>query len=771
MFTKNLEITLNIAFTRAKNNQYEILTVEHLLLALLDNPEVIDVLIACGFIIDSPRRDDIQDLRDDLQIFIDETIPRIALHEQISKETQPTLGFQRVLQRAIFQVQAAGRTEVTGANVLAAMFNEQESQAVFYLNQKNITRLDVINYLAHGAPKSPDSLSNSNTDTDNFFDPNRTKATQGFQEAPVEDENMIERYAVNLMEEVRLGKIDPLIGRQEELLRTVQVLCRRRKNNPLFVGDPGVGKTAIAEGLAILISEGKVPQALINSIIYTLDLGMLLAGTKYRGDFEKRFKALLSELKKTPNIIIFIDEIHTLVGAGAASGGALDAANLLKPLLGAGELRCMGATTYQEYRTLFSKDKALSRRFQKIDICQPTIPETVKILHGLKERFENFHGVKYTSTALKTAAELSARYLTDRCLPDSAIDVIDEVGALQCIKPLGQRHKIISPRDIEEVVARLARIPAKQVSASDKQALQHLEEDLKALVYGQDKAIGVLCSAIKLARSGLRDPVKPVGSFLFTGPTGVGKTEVTQQLAKVMGIPLIRFDMSEYMERHAVARLIGAPPGYIGYDKGGLLTESVNKQPYAILLLDEIEKAHPDTFNLLLQVMDYGSLTDNNGVTADFRHIILIMTSNAGTDQLSKMSMGFTRQDNQDNNSGFIEELNHLFSPEFRNRLDAIIQFRSLDTEIIKRVTDKFIGQLEKQLENQGIGLSISSAAKSWLAENGYDQKMGARPMARLIEQQIKRPLADEILFGKLMRGGQAHIVTRGKEIVVEVNS
>lgn len=738
MLNKELEFTLNLAFKEAKERRHEFMTVEHLLLSLLDNPAAGNVLQACEANIDSLRRD--------LEEFIDETTPIIPATE-LDRETQPTLGFQRVLQRAVFHVQSAGKTEVSGANVLAAIFSEQESQAVYFLRRENITRLDVINYISHGVSKYQkndmrDSMGSSMDDE---------SASEG-------NESPLESYCMNLNKRAKLGKIDPLIGRHEEILRTVQVLCRRRKNNPLLVGEAGVGKTAIAEGLAKLIVDGEVPEAISNCVVYSLDLGALLAGTKYRGDFEKRLKAVLKQLSEQEAGILFIDEIHTIIGAGAASGGVMDASNLIKPLLANGELKCIGSTTYQEYRGIFEKDRALARRFQKIDICEPTIEETFEILKGLKGRLEEHHGVKFSIPSLRAAAELSAKYINDRFLPDKAIDVVDEAGAYQNLLTAHKRRKIISVSEIENVVAKIARIPVKKVSARDKDTMRNLERDLKLLVYGQDEAISALASAIKLARSGLREPEKPVGCFLFAGPTGVGKTEVTKQLAHVLGIELLRFDMSEYMEKHTVSRLIGAPPGYVGYDQGGLLTEAVTKHPHSIVLLDEIEKAHPDVFNLLLQIMDHGTLTDTNGRQADFRHVIMVMTSNAGASEISRNSIGFSHQDNT--NDG-LDVIKRQFSPEFRNRLDAIINFKTLDEQTIGLVVDKFIMELEEQLGNKGVSLIVEQSAREWLIEHGYDQSMGARPMARLIQENIKKPLADELLFGKLANGGHVKLVMK----------
>ncbi|ARG97197.1 ATP-dependent Clp protease ATP-binding subunit ClpA [Legionella micdadei] len=740
MLNKELEFTLNLAFKEAKEKRHEFMTVEHLLLSLLDNPSAGNVLQACDANIDALRRD--------LTEFIDETTPRIP-EDELDRETQPTLGFQRVLQRAVFHVQSAGKTEVTGANVLAAIFSEQESQAVYFLRRENITRLDVINYISHGVSKY-----HNNEMSDSMSSPMDEDAmgSEG-------SESPLESYCMNLNKRARLGKIDPLIGRHEEIQRTIQVLCRRRKNNPLLVGEAGVGKTAIAEGLARRIVDGEVPDAIRGCVVYSLDLGALLAGTKYRGDFEKRLKAVLKQLGQQEGAVLFIDEIHTIIGAGAASGGVMDASNLIKPLLANGELKCIGSTTYQEYRGIFEKDRALARRFQKIDIKEPTVDETFEILKGLKGRLEEHHGVKFSIPALKAAAELSAKYINDRFLPDKAIDVVDEAGAYQNLLTANKRKKIISVTEIESVVAKIARIPVKKVSARDKDTLRNLERDLKLLVYGQDDAITALASAIKLARSGLRDPQKPVGCFLFAGPTGVGKTEVTKQLANVLGIELLRFDMSEYMEKHTVSRLIGAPPGYVGYDQGGLLTEAVTKNPHAVLLLDEIEKAHPDVYNLLLQIMDHGTLTDTNGRQADFRHVIVVMTSNAGATEISRNSIGFAVQDNSNDS---LEAIKRQFSPEFRNRLDAIINFAPLDSTTIGLVVDKFIMELDEQLSNKGVTFKVDKAARDWLIEHGYDKTMGARPMARLIQDNVKKPLADELLFGKLSNGG--HVTLKVKD-------
>ncbi|HCJ1101612.1 TPA: ATP-dependent Clp protease ATP-binding subunit ClpA [Legionella pneumophila] len=740
MLNKELEFTLNLAFKEAKEKRHEFMTVEHLLLSLLDNPAAGNVLQACDANIEALRRDLIE--------FIDETTPRIP-EDELDRETQPTLGFQRVLQRAVFHVQSAGKTEVTGANVLAAIFSEQESQAVYFLRRENITRLDVINYISHGVSKyqNNDMHENMNSSMDEDM------------MTPEGNESPLDSYCTNLNRRAKQGKIDPLIGRHEEIQRTIQVLCRRRKNNPLLVGEAGVGKTAIAEGLARRIVDGEIPDSIRGCVVYSLDLGALLAGTKYRGDFEKRLKAVLKQLGQQEGAILFIDEIHTIIGAGAASGGVMDASNLIKPLLANGELKCIGSTTYQEYRGIFEKDRALARRFQKIDISEPTIDETFEILKGLKGKLETHHGVKFSIPSLKAAAELSAKYINDRFLPDKAIDVVDEAGAYQNLLTANKRKKIISVTEIESVVAKIARIPIKKVSARDKDTLRNLERDLKLLVYGQDQAITALASAIKLGRSGLREPQKPVGCFLFAGPTGVGKTEVTRQLANVLGIELLRFDMSEYMEKHTVSRLIGAPPGYVGYDQGGLLTEAVTKNPHAVLLLDEIEKAHPDVFNLLLQIMDHGTLTDTNGRQADFRHIILVMTSNAGASEIVRNSIGFSTQDNT--NDG-LEAIKKQFSPEFRNRLDAIINFAPLDTQTIGLVVDKFIMELDEQLSHKGVTFTVDKSAREWLMEHGYDKAMGARPMARLIQENIKKPLADELLFGKLMHGG--HVTLRVKD-------
>lgn len=747
MLSKELEVTLNLAFKNAHEKRHEFITVEHLLLALLDNVSAEPVLKACGC--------DITLLRGELTQFIDETMSLIP--EGVQRETQPTLGFQRVLQRAVFHVQATDKKEVSGANLFVALFSEQDSHAVYLLNKQNITRLDVVNYLAHGVSKIEEVR-----EQEDDGEVDIAGAASDRSDSP------LEKYATNLNEQARLGKIDPLIGRDHEIERTIQVLCRRRKNNPLLVGEAGVGKTAIAEGLAKRIVEEDVPEVLEGGVIYALDLGSLVAGTKYRGDFEKRLKALVNQLKMQPEAILFIDEIHTIIGAGSASGGVMDASNLIKPVLASGQLRCIGSTTYQEYRGIFEKDHALARRFQKIDVVESSVEDTVQILKGLKTRFEEHHEVKYSAEALRSAAELSDRYITDRHLPDKAIDVIDEAGAKQRMLPAGQRKEIIDIAEIEEIISKIARVPVKSVSSSDKEKLGNLEKNLKMLVFGQDEAIAALASAIKLSRAGLRDLQKTIGSFLFAGPTGVGKTEVTRQLAKVLGVELLRFDMSEYMERHTVSRLIGAPPGYVGFDQGGLLTEQVNKHPHAVLLLDELEKAHPDVFNLLLQVMDHGTLTDNNGRKADFRNIILVMTTNAGASEGSRASIGFTQQDHASDSMKIIEK---GFSPEFRNRLDAIIQFKPLDISIVGYVVDKFIFELEAMLAEKNVTLVLEPDARLWLAEHGCDPNMGARPMARLIQEKIKKPLANDLLFGKLVRGGHVRIAVENGELTFGIES
>lgn len=748
MLAKDLEQTLNLAFRQAREKHYEYLTVEHLLLALLDNPSAAGALKACGA--------DLNRLRVELGSFVNATTPLLQPTE-LDRDTQPTLGFQRVLQRAIFQVQSAGKQEVTGANVLAAIYGEQDSQAVYFLRRENVARLDVLNYISHGISKQ---VHNHESDDylGHFLEEEQSGESTG--------SSPLENFTMNLNAKARAGRIDPLIGRQDELSRMIQVLCRRRKNNPLLVGEAGVGKTAIAEGLAQAIVSNDIPSMLSNSTIYSLDLGSLLAGTKYRGDFEKRLKALLWQLKQEPGAILFIDEIHTIIGAGAASGGVMDASNLIKPLLASGELKCIGSTTYQEYRGIFEKDRALARRFQKIDVVEPSVQETVEILTGLKSRLEAHHGIKYNTAAIKVSAELAARYLTDRFLPDKAIDILDEAGAFQALQPVAKRKKVVGVSEIEAIVAKIARIPPRSVSASDKDRLKTLDRDLKMRVFGQDQAIDSLATAIKLARSGLREQHKPIGAFLLAGPTGVGKTEVTRQLASLLDIELIRFDMSEYMERHTVSRLIGAPPGYVGFDQGGLLTESITKHPHAVLLLDEIEKAHPDVFNLLLQVMDHGTLTDTNGRKADFRHVILIMTTNAGAEMLSRSSIGFSHQDHKNDN---LEAIKHIFAPEFRNRLDAVVSFNYLDPEIVARVVDKFMLELEAQLEEKNVRFTVEPEARAWLAEHGYDLTMGARPMSRLIQEKVKKPLAEELLFGRLAGGGQVCLVESNGELQLKI--
>src|SRR3954469_14654337 len=733
MIAQELEVSLHMAFVEARQKQHEFITVEHLLLAMLDNPSAAEVLKACGV--------DLEELRGVLTDFINEHTPRLAPHSDA--DTQPTQGFQRVIQRAILHVQSSGKKEVTGANVLVAIFGEKESHAVYFLNQRGVTRLDVVNYIAHGITKTPQQK--------------QDKASEAKEDAEggSESQGALDAYTVNLNNLAKNGKIDPLIGREHELERVVQVLCRRRKNNPLLVGEAGVGKTAIAEGLARRINEGDVPELLLEYQVFSLDMGALLAGTKYRGDFEQRLKAVLKQLAENPKSILFIDEIHTIIGAGAASGGTLDASNLLKPALSTGALKCIGATTYGEYRQIFEKDHALSRRFQKVDVPEPSIAETVEILKGLKSRFEQHHGVKYAPAALTSAAELAARFINDRHLPDKAIDVIDEAGAAQKILPKSRQKKVIGKTEVEEIVAKIARIPAKSVSSNDRNALRTLDRDLKNVVFGQDKAIDALVAAIRMARSGLGNPVKPIGNFLFSGPTGVGKTEVGKQLAYCLGVELIRFDMSEYMERHAVSRLIGAPPGYVGFDQGGQLTESITKHPYSVLLLDEIEKAHPDIFNILLQVMDHGTLTDNNGRKADFRNVIIIMTTNAGAGELARQTMGFANDRQPGDEMG---EIKRMFTPEFRNRLDATISFGSLDHDIILRVVDKFLLELEAQLHEKKVDPSFSPKLREFLARKGFDPQMGARPMGRLIPDTIRQPRADELLVGRLTSGGKVMI-------------
>ena len=744
MIAQELEVSLHMAFVEARQKRHEFITVEHLLLALLDNPTAADVLRAVGANID--------DLRKNLTQFITEHTPTVAGSEDV--DTQPTLGFQRVIQRAIMHVQSSsnGKKEVTGANVLVAIFGEKDSHAVYYLHQQGITRLDVVNYISHGITKQPPEKEKSG--------PTANEKEEGGEEGNDAKNSPLENYTQNLNKAAAEGKIDPLIGRELELERVIQTLCRRRKNNPLLVGEAGVGKTAIAEGLAKRIVDGEVPEILKESIVYSLDMGALLAGTKYRGDFEQRLKGVLKKLLGNPNAILFIDEIHTLIGAGAASGGTLDASNLLKPALSSGQLKCIGATTYTEYRGVFEKDHALSRRFQKIDVNEPSVDETVQILRGLKSRFEEHHGIKYSAAAITSAAELAARYINDRQLPDKAIDVIDEAGAAQRILPKSKQKKIIGKTDIEEIIAKIARIPPHNVSSDDRSKLQTLDRDLKNVVFGQDKAIDALAAAIKMARSGLGNPAKPIGSFLFSGPTGVGKTEVARQLAFTMGIELIRFDMSEYMERHAVSRLIGAPPGYVGFDQGGLLTEAITKKPHAVLLLDEIEKAHPDIFNILLQVMDHGTLTDNNGRKADFRNVIIVMTTNAGAESLQKSVIGFTNSKQAGDEMG---DIKRMFTPEFRNRLDAIVSFKALDQEVILRVVDKFLMQLESQLHEKKVEAIFTDALRKHLASKGFDPLMGARPMSRLIQETIRKALADELLFGKLLTGGKVTVDMEGE--------
>ncbi len=736
MLSKDLETTLSQAFKSARSRRHEFMTVEHLLLALADNEAAVKVLLACGA--------DLNQLKGELSEFVDATTPRIP-DDDVERDTQPTLGFQRVLQRAVFHVQSSGKQEVTGANVLVAIFSEQESQAVYFLKSQSVNRLDVVNYITHGISKVSGDES--------------TESEQhGEQDGEGGDaeQRPLDSFATNLNEEAKSGRIDPLIGRADEVERVAQILSRRRKNNPLLVGESGVGKTAIAEGLAKRIVDGEVPDVLIDSVVYSLDMGALLAGTKYRGDFEKRLKGLLADLKKRDGAILFIDEIHTIIGAGAASGGVMDASNLLKPLLSSGQMRCIGSTTFQEYRGIFEKDRALSRRFQKVDVGEPSVEDTFHILKGLKSRFEGHHELKYSDAALRTAAELSARYINDRFLPDKAIDVIDEAGAYQRLRPKQERVEMIDIAEIEAIVAKIARIPPKSVSSDDKASLAKLEDNLKMVVFGQDQAITELSASIKLARAGLKSGDKPIGSFLLAGPTGVGKTEVCRQLAKIMGLELVRFDMSEYMERHTVSRLIGAPPGYVGFDQGGLLTDAVTKHPHSVVLLDEIEKAHPDLFNLLLQVMDHGVLTDNNGRKADFRNVILVMTTNAGAESISRRSIGFTEQDH---NTDAGEAINRLFTPEFRNRLDCVINFAPLPEEVVLTVVDKFLVELQAQLDDKKVVLQIDDEARRWLVAKGYDKNMGARPMARTIQEHIKKPLAEMVLFGALEgTGGTVHI-------------
>ncbi|MBA4708228.1 ATP-dependent Clp protease ATP-binding subunit ClpA [Aquitalea aquatica] len=745
MIAQELEVSLHMAFMDARRKRHEFISVEHLLLAMIDNPSAADVLRACGANLDQ--------LKKQLGDFIDEHTPTVPGETEV--ETQPTLGFQRVIQRAILHVQSSGKKEVTGANILVAIFGEKDSHAVYYLHQQGISRLDVVNFISHGitkqrSPQHPPEPREQHNESES-------------EEQSAGPGGALENYTLNLNQQARDGKIDPLIGREQELERTVQILCRRRKNNPLLVGEAGVGKTAIAEGLARRIVNNEVPDVLSKATVYALDMGALLAGTKYRGDFEQRLKAVIKQLTEDEHAILFIDEIHTLIGAGAASGGTLDASNLLKPALSNGSLRCIGATTYNEYRGIFEKDNALSRRFQKIDVAEPTVEQTVEILKGLKSRFEAHHGVKYTQAALSTAAELSARYINDRHLPDKAIDVIDEAGAAQKILPKSRQKKVINKSEIEEIVAKIARIPPKTVSTDDRNVLKNLERDLRNVVFGQDKAIESLATAIKMTRSGLGNPQKPIGSFLFSGPTGVGKTEVAKQLAYVLGVELIRFDMSEYMERHAVSRLIGAPPGYVGFEQGGQLTEAITKHPYAVLLLDEIEKAHPDIYNVLLQVMDHGTLTDNNGRKADFRNVVIIMTTNAGAEAMSKPTLGFTQSKEAGDE---MADIKRLFSPEFRNRLDATISFKTLDEQIIMQVVDKFLMQLEHQLSDKKVEIHFTDALRAFLAKRGFDPLMGARPMARLIQDTIRKALADELLFGRLANGGEVTVTVNEQDVV-----
>ncbi|MEC8620060.1 MAG: ATP-dependent Clp protease ATP-binding subunit ClpA [Pseudomonadota bacterium] len=749
MLSKELEKSLNEIAQSASSRRHEFITVEHLLLALLTNQAAIDVLKNVGA--------DVGKLGTELEKYIEETTPVLPPSDE-EHGPQTTLGFQRVVSRSLFHVQSSGRKEVTGANVLVAIFSEQESQAVYLLKVQGISRIDVVNYISHGISKVEDGEEEAQP----------RAGADGGEEPGEAGQKALQLYATDLNEEARAGRIDPLVGRSEELERVIQIICRRRKNNPLLVGESGVGKTAIAEGLAKRIVDEKVPEVVAGSIIYSLDLGALVAGTKYRGDFEKRFKAVLAELKETEGSILFIDEIHTIIGAGAASGGVMDASNLLKPLLTSGQMRCMGSTTYQEYRGIFDKDRALSRRFQKIDVVEPDVDDTYRILKGLKSRFEEHYNLRYTDKALRTASELAARYINDRFMPDKAIDVVDEAGAAQQLQPPSKRKKSIGAADVEQVVAKIARIPSSQVTSSDKASLRDLEGNLKMAVFGQDEAIEQLASAIKLSRAGLKSGEKPIGSFLFAGPTGVGKTEVSKQLAHSMGVELLRYDMSEYMERHTVSRLIGAPPGYVGFDQGGLLTEAVTKHPHSIVLLDEIEKAHPEVFNLLLQVMDHGTLTDNNGRKADFRNVVLIMTTNAGAYEMGRPSIGFAEQDNS---SDGMEVIRRMFTPEFRNRLDAIVQFSALNIEVVKTVVDKFLTELQAQLDEKRVTLEVDEEAREWLAREGYDEKMGARPMQRLIQEKIKRQLAEDLLFGDLVSGGTVHVGIEDNDLSIKVLS
>jgi ATP-dependent Clp protease ATP-binding subunit ClpA len=753
MLSRNLEQTLHRALAAANQRSHEYATLEHLLLALIEDQDAMAVLRSCGI--------SLTQLRLELEQYLDGELAYLIAGE--GEEAKPTTAFQRVLQRAAIHVQSSGREEVTGANVLVALFSERESHAVYFLQEQDMTRFDAVNYISHGIAKVPGQNDPTKTPRGTEEDPQNTAANDGVKSG----NEALKAYTKNLNDKAREGKVDPLIGRQKEVDRTIQILCRRSKNNPLYVGDPGVGKTAIAEGLAKKIVEGQVPDVLKEAIIYSLDMGALLAGTRYRGDFEERLKQVLGELEKQPNAVLFIDEIHTIIGAGATSGGAMDASNLLKPSLSNGTLRCVGSTTYKEYRNHFEKDRALVRRFQKIDVYEPSIDETIEILKGLRTQYQDHHSVTYTDDAIKAAVELSAKYIGDRKLPDKAIDIIDEVGAAQMLLPEDKRKKIIDVSDIEAVVAIIARIPAKTLTKDDKTALKNLEHDLKTLVFDQDNAINILGDAIKLSRAGLRDADKPIGCFLFSGPTGVGKTEVARQLAKTMGVELARFDMSEYMERHSVSRLIGSPPGYVGFDQGGLLTDKVDQQPHCVLLLDEIEKAHPDIYNILLQVMDYGKLTDNNGKTVDFRNVILIMTTNAGAAELAKAPIGFERSARVDEDK---EAINKMFTPEFRNRLDAIVPFKALAQETMVRVVDKFIAQLEVQLTEKNVAIVLSDEAREWLATKGYDPSMGARPLTRVIQEHVKKPLAEEILFGGLNEGGTVILNVEDDKITLDID-
>ncbi|MSP00607.1 MAG: ATP-dependent Clp protease ATP-binding subunit ClpA [Acetobacteraceae bacterium] len=758
MLSRNLEQTLHRALSLASDRRHEYATLEHLLLGLTEDTDAATVLKACGL--------DLDKLKTDLREFLDKDLAGLATDRP--GDPKPTAGFQRVVQRAAIHVQSSGRDEVTGANVLVALFSERESHAVYFLQMQDMTRLDAVNFISHGIAKAPGRSTQRPVLGSNNQQPNENTPDPEREEKPNRrgNQDALTNYCVNLNKKAQAGKIDPLIGREMEIERTIQILCRRTKNNPLYVGDPGVGKTAIAEGLAKRIVEGEVPEVLSKSTIYALDMGSLLAGTRYRGDFEERLKAVVNELEAQTGAILFIDEIHTVIGAGATSGGAMDASNLLKPALASGNLRCIGSTTYKEFRNYFEKDRALVRRFQKIDVNEPSIEDTIKILRGLKLNYEKHHKVHYTDEAIRAAVELSAKYINDRKLPDKAIDVIDEVGASRMLLPENKRRKTVTLRDVEEMVAKIARIPPKSVSADDKETLRTLERDLKGMVFGQDKAIEALSAAIKLARAGLREPEKPIGNYLFSGPTGVGKTEVARQLASIMGIELIRFDMSEYMERHSVSRLIGAPPGYVGFDQGGLLTDAIDQHPHAVLLLDEIEKAHPDLFNILLQIMDHGKLTDHNGKAVDFRNIVLIMTTNAGASDMAKEAIGFGRESREGEDG---EAIKRLFTPEFRNRLDATIGFAGLTPEIVGRVVEKFLMQLEAQLADRNVTIEASSAAKEWLAERGYDRLYGARPLARVIQEYIKKPLAEELLFGKLVKGGSVKVTMKDDKLAFDI--